>query len=70
MALGTVLWFNKDKGYGFIGPDEGEKDVFVHVSALDKASIKELCEGDRLEYEVYQSGTGGRVAAGNLKILE
>ena len=51
MAAGTVKWFNKRKGYGFITPDEGEKDVFVHISAVKEAGLRTLNEGDKVSYE-------------------
>jgi cold shock protein len=51
MPAGTVKWFNATKGYGFIAPDDGEKDVFVHHSAIDGAGYKELSEGQRVEFE-------------------
>ena len=51
MAAGTVKWFNKRKGYGFITPDEGEKDIFVHISAVKSAGLRTLNEGDKVSYE-------------------
>ncbi|GAB2984927.1 cold-shock protein [Streptomyces pseudoechinosporeus] len=58
MATGTVKWFNADKGFGFIQPDNDGPDVFVHYSAIQGAGFKELREGDRVEYEVTQGRKG------------
>ncbi len=69
MAIGTVKWFNPTKGYGFITPDEGGKDAFVHVSAVEQAGLSTLREGQRVEYEV-QPGRDGKSAAENLKALD
>mgnify|MGYP000600779710 CR=1 FL=1 len=52
MAVGTVKWFNSQKGFGFIQPDDGSKDVFVHISAVERAGMPTLNEGDRLEFEI------------------
>ncbi len=52
MATGTVKWFNTNKGYGFIAPDEGEKDVFVHITALEKAGLNGLNDGQKVSYEI------------------
>lgn len=67
MAIGTVKWFNAQKGFGFIQPDGGNKDVFVHVSALEKADLDNLREGQRVSYEV-ESDRKGRASAVNLKL--
>ncbi len=69
MALGIVKWFNTTKGYGFITPDEGERDVFVHVSAVEKAGYDGLKEGRRLEFELFQRGDG-RTSASGLRYLD
>ena len=67
--LGTVKWFNATKGYGFIAPDEGGNDAFVHVSALEQAGISQLNEGQRVEFELEQ-GNNGKMAAANIKLAE
>jgi CspA family cold shock protein len=62
--IGTVKWFNQDKGYGFIQPDDGGKDVFVHISAVEKAGLRSLNEGQKVSFEVVTER--GKQAAGNL----
>tara|TARA_Y100001934_G_scaffold217793_1_gene258652 strand:- start:174 stop:383 length:210 start_codon:yes stop_codon:yes gene_type:complete len=69
MPSGTVKWFNPTKGYGFIEPDDGGKDTFVHISALQEAGLEELKEGQKVEFELVP-GRDGRVAAGELKVAE
>jgi cold shock protein len=66
MANGTVKWFNMQKGFGFIQPDEGGKDVFVHVSALEAAGLKGLNDGQKLSYELVSDKRSGKQSAGNL----
>ena len=66
MTTGTVKWFNGQKGYGFIQPDDGSKDVFVHVSAVESAGMRTLNEGQKLSYELEQ-GRQGKVSAINLQ---
>lgn len=66
MAKGTVKWFNSTKGYGFIQPDTGGKDVFVHISAVEKAGLRGLNEGQKIEYEIVANR--GKEAAENLKV--
>lgn len=66
MATGTVKWFNAQKGYGFVQPDDGSKDVFVHVSAVERAGLGGLREGQKLSYEL-ERGQQGRVSAIDLK---
>ena len=68
MATGTVKWFNATKGYGFIQPDDGSKDVFLHISDVQRASLQDPREGDKLEYEL-QRGAQGKTSAGNLKSI-
>ena len=67
MAVGTVKFFNAQKGYGFIQPDDGSSDVFVHISAVERAGLRALIEGQKLSYEVQMER--GRPAAGNLATL-
>lgn len=69
MATGTVKWFNQTKGYGFIMPDDGTKDVFVHVSAVERAGISTLNEGQKVGYELAR-GDRGRVSAVNLTMQD
>jgi CspA family cold shock protein len=66
MPVGTVKWFNGTKGYGFIAPDDGSKDVFVHISAVERAGMRSLNEGQRINFEL-ERGQQGRVAAVNLQ---
>jgi CspA family cold shock protein len=66
MSTGTVKWFNPSKGYGFIEPDDGSKDVFVHISAVERSGMGNLREGQRLSFEL-ERGQQGKVAAVNLK---
>jgi CspA family cold shock protein len=66
MATGTVKWFNPTKGYGFIAPQSGGKDVFVHISAVERAGLTSLNEGQKVQYEVVTNR--GREAAENLKV--
>ncbi|OYX31934.1 MAG: cold-shock protein [Caulobacterales bacterium 32-69-10] len=67
MATGTVKWFNATKGFGFIQPEEGGPDVFVHISAVEKAGLRGLNENQRVEYELQNER--GKTAAVNLKTL-
>jgi CspA family cold shock protein len=68
MATGTVKWFNTTKGFGFIAPDTGGKDVFVHISAVERAGLTGLADNQKVSYEL-QSGRDGRESAGNLELL-
>ena len=67
MATGTVKWFNETKGYGFIQPDDGGKDVFVHISAVERAGMRNLVEGQKISYEQEIDRRSGKESAGNLK---
>ena len=66
MSTGTVKWFNATKGYGFIQPDDGAKDVFVHISAVTRSGMANLQEGQRVSFEL-ERGQQGKVSAVNLK---
>jgi CspA family cold shock protein len=66
MSNGTVKWFNAQKGYGFIQPDDGSKDVFVHISAVERAGLSSLNEGQKLGYEI-ERGQQGKLSAVNLQ---
>ena len=66
MATGTVKWFNATKGFGFIQPDDGGKDVFVHVSAVERSGMSGLAEGQKVNFEILQDRRTGKSAAGNL----
>lgn len=68
MAQGTVKWFNSDKGYGFIAPDTGGKDVFVHITAVERAGLKGLNDNQKIKYEL-QAGRDGRESASDLELL-
>jgi len=69
MPTGTVKWFNGTKGYGFIQPDDGSADVFVHISAVERAGMSDLREGQKLSYELERDPRKGKTAAGNLKVM-
>ncbi len=68
MATGTVKWFNPNKGFGFIEPDQGDKDVFVHISAVERAGIDRLNDGQKVSYEIVESR--GKEAADELKLVD
>ncbi|MCA3699447.1 cold-shock protein [Brevundimonas sp.] len=70
MATGTVKWYNSTKGYGFIEPSDGGKDVFVHVSAVEGAGMNGLNEGQKISYEVEKDRRTGKESAGQLKAPE
>lgn len=67
MANGTVKWFNTEKGYGFIKPQDGTKDVFVHVSAVERAGLRTLTEGQTIAYELQRDQRSGKESAVNLR---
>ena len=67
MTQGTVKWFNDQKGFGFIQPDDGGKDVFVHISAVERAGMRSLNEGQKVSYEVVADRKTGKSSADNLK---
>ena len=69
MATGTVKWFDATKGYGFIQPEDGTEDTFVHLSAVKRAGLETLLEGQKVEYELVE-GRRGRMAADNLKLVQ
>jgi CspA family cold shock protein len=69
MAKGTVKWFSTIKGFGFIEPEDGSKDAFVHISAVEKAGLNSLQEGQKVEYELVP-GQRGRTSAENLRVAE
>ena len=66
MTIGTVKWFNSQKGYGFIAPEDGSKDVFVHISAVERSGIGNIHEGQRLSFDL-ERGNQGKSAAVNLQ---
>ncbi|MGL4324698.1 MAG: cold-shock protein [Beijerinckiaceae bacterium] len=68
MLNGTVKWFNTQKGYGFVQPDAGGPDVFVHITAVQRAGLRELREGDKLTYELITDRRTGKTSAGNLQL--
>jgi len=68
MVNGTVKWFNTTKGYGFIAPEEGAQDVFVHISALQASGISELADGQKVTYEL-ETGKNGKTSAVNLTLV-
>ena len=67
MAKGTVKWFNATKGYGFIQPQSGGKDVFVHISAVERAGMRDIVEGQKLGYEMVRDAKSGKMSADQLK---
>ena len=68
MTTGTVKWFNSQKGFGFIQPQDGSKDVFVHISALERAGLRALSEGQKVSYEVVADRKTGKSSAENLRV--
>ncbi len=69
MATGTVKWFNHDKGFGFITPDDGTEDAFVHISAVKGSGLGTLADGQKISYEL-RAGRGGRPSADNLSLVK
>jgi cold shock protein len=69
MATGTVKWFNATKGYGFIQPESGGPDVFVHISAVERAGLRGLDEGQKVSYELEQDKRSGKMSAGSLTAM-
>ncbi|KFC72885.1 cold-shock protein [Bosea sp. 2KB_26] len=67
MATGTVKWFNSTKGFGFIQPDDGGQDAFVHISAVERAGLRELREGQKITFELVQDKRSGKMSADNLR---
>src|SRR5580704_9320193 len=69
MSTGTVKWFNSQKGFGFIQPDDGGKDVFVHISAVERAGMSNLNEGQKVSYELTEDRRSGKTSADQLRAL-
>jgi CspA family cold shock protein len=69
MANGTVKWFNGQKGFGFIQPDEGGQDVFVHISAVERAGLTSLNEGQKVSFELERDQRSGKTAAAQLQVI-
>ncbi len=69
MATGTVKWFNTTKGYGFIAPEDGGKDVFVHISAVERAGLTGLADNQKVEFELIE-GRDGRQSAGDIRVTD
>ena len=67
MNTGTVMWFNNQKGFGFIQPDNGNKDVFVHITAVERAGMNDLKEGQKLSFDIVSDSRTGKSAAENLQ---
>ena len=67
MATGTVKWFNETKGFGFIQPDDGGTDVFVHISAVQRAGLRGLSDGQKISYELVKDRKSGKMSADNLQ---
>jgi len=67
MSVGTVKWFNSTKGFGFIQPDDGGQDVFVHISAVERAGMRDLREGQKISYELTQDKRSGKMSADQLR---
>jgi len=70
MPTGTVKWFNPQKGFGFISPDNGGSDAFVHISAVERAGLYDLREGQKISFELVADRRSGKMSADNLKVVE
>src|SRR5579871_5837299 len=68
MPTGTVKWFNSQKGFGFIAPDQGGPDAFVHISAVERAGLRDLREGQKVDFELVSDRKSGKMSADNLKV--
>jgi CspA family cold shock protein len=68
MPTGTVKWFNTQKGFGFIAPDQGGPDAFVHISAVERAGLRDLREGQKVDFELVSDRKSGKMSADNLKV--
>jgi cold shock protein len=68
MTTGTVKWFNAQKGFGFIAPDDGSKDAFVHITAVERAGLRDLREGQKIDFELVTDRRSGKTSADNLKV--
>jgi cold shock protein len=69
MSKGTVKWFNAEKGFGFIVPDDGGKDAFVHISAVERSGLSQLREGDKIAFELVADQRSGKLSAEKLEML-
>ncbi|RWG16779.1 MAG: cold-shock protein [Mesorhizobium sp.] len=69
MATGTVKWFNSQKGFGFIQPDQGGPDVFVHISAVERSGLRGLNDGQKISYELVQDKRSGKTSSGELRTI-
>ena len=70
MTVGTVKWFNSTKGFGFIQPDNGGKDAFVHISAVERAGLGHLVEGQKIQFDLMSDQRSGKMSAVNLKTVD
>ena len=70
MTTGTVKWFNSQKGFGFIQPDDGSRDAFVHISAVERAGMSMLSEGQKIEFDLVEDRRSGKPSADNLRAVQ